>query len=872
METDHWVTASHKSSKRSEQGWKLHVAAGVLTAQEVLARSLPPLLEEDAHFKVLASVRQLAALNDGRGGLSQVGKFITVYPNDDAQAVRLASALDEATEGLRGPAIPSDRALRPQSLVHYRYGGFGALQVRTQLGELLSAIRMPDGTLVPDRRSTSYRAPAWVEDPFVAAGIVQEPAAPSRTIGTRYVIIEVLHTSPRSQVYLCLDLNGPKRCVVKRVADDGNGGLERLRRESAVLSRLAADPRFPRPIELLEDAGGLCLAMEDVDGQTIDRRMASLRERNLLPSADQLVRWAGELAGVLEAIHANGLIYGDLKAPNVIVPSAGHLHLVDFELAQDRHDAREDGQFALGRGTRGYMSPQQAVGEVPAVADDVYSLGALLYLIATGAEPSFAPDPSSLLDRPIRLMNPALGPALSRVIRECLDHDPDRRFASPTAVATALADALETDSGGPPALGEEHNSDLAPAAEAEVLDLARRIGDLLCDGLPPITSNQGAARLHQAFFDEEQGSLDLNTGAGGAILALAELVAEFDDPVHREALWQGARWLTGAPRPAETRLPGLYVGEAGIAAALLRAGQVLGDADLIVAAEETGRSVASAPHTSPDLFNGTAGRLRFHLWLWEETADRPHLDDAIAAGDHLLALADARAGEVKWTIPAGYDRLSERTLTGYAHGAAGIGDVLLDLFETTGDGQLLEAARGVARWLERLAEPALEGDAGLNWPADENGRPTMAFWCHGAAGIARFLVHLGQVDDRSEAVELARAAALVVARGTRWSGVTQCHGLAGNLECLLDLYQATGEEIYLREAGSMARLVRAFAVERDGRLKVITDLNRSNPGFSTGCAGVAACLLRLAHPLTRAHLLSLRGFDSATPHLALNNP
>ncbi len=839
-ETDHWVTACHEPSKRPGQGWKLHVAAGVLTAKEVLDRSLPALLGEDADFKVAASIRQLAALNDGRGGLSQVGKFITVYPNDDAQAVRLALALDKATEGLRGPAIPSDRSLHPHSLVNYRYGGFGALQVRTELGETLPAIRTPDGSLEPDRRLTAYRAPPWTEDPFITAGIAEEPVAPSRRIGSRYVIVAVLHTSPRSQVYLCLDLNDAKSCVVKRVRDDGNGGPQRLRRESAVLSRLASDRRFPQPIELLDDAGGLCLAMEDIDGQTLERRMALLRERNLLPGAGELVSWAGELADLLEAIHAKGLIYGDLKAPNVIVASTGHLRLVDFELARDTGERRDEDRLALGGGTRGYMSPQQAAGEPPAVADDVYSLGALLYLLATGAEPSFAPDPSALLDRPVELMNPALGPAVAGVIRRCLNPDPHRRPSSPAAVATALAGSSDA---------EEHDPGSQPAA----LDLARRIGDLLCDGM-----TRGAE-----FFDDEQGALDLNTGAAGAILGLAAAVAEFDDPAHREALSAGAHWLAGAPRPAGSRLPGLYVGEAGIAAALLRAGQVLADADLIAAAAATGRAVASAPHTSPDLFNGTAGRIRCHLWLWQETADRQHLDDAIAAGQQLLTAADAGAGVVRWAIPAGYGSLSGRTLTGYAHGAAGIADVLLDLFELTGDGQCLEAARGVGRWLERLAEPALEGGTGVNWPADENGRPTMAFWCHGAAGITRFLLHLGRVGAHPEALELARAAARVVARGTRWAGVTQCHGLAGNVECLLDMYQATGEAIHLREAGSMARLLPAFAVERDGRLQVITDGDRSNPGFSTGSAGVAACLLRLAHPLTRPHLLSLRGFAPA---------
>lgn len=175
---------------------------------------------------------------------------------------------------------------------------------------------------------------------------------------------------------------------------------------------------------------------------------------------------------------------------------------------------------------------------------------------------------------------------------------------------------------------------------------------------------------------------------------------------------------------------------------------------------------------------------------------------------------------------------------------------------------------GVLLWLQRLAVPALPSGAGANWPPEDDGRPVMAFWCHGAAGIARFLVHLGQLAEgarKTEVLDLARRAALVVAEGTRWAGVTQCHGLAGNIECLLDMYQATGEEGYLGSAESMARLIHAFARERQGRFSLITDRNSSSPGFSTGCAGVATSLLRLGHSGTRPHLLSWAGFGRG-PH------
>ena len=827
------------------------MSAGWLTAEEVLDRSLPSILGEKADFKVAASVGQLAALNEGAGGLSQVGKFITIYPNDDLQAVRLASAIHEATKSLAGPRIPSDRPLQAGSLVHYRYGGFGDLQVRTPLGECLPAIKAPDGSLVPDRRRTAYEAPPWATDPFMAAGVAAEQPVPPRTIGGRYAIVAWLHVSPRSHVCLCLDLSGPRACVVKRVTDDGSGSLERLRNEYAVLSRLAPDPRFPSPFELFSDAGDLCLAMEDLDGRTLEEHLSALRERNVLPGVEQFVAWAIELAALLEAIHATGLVYGDLKAPNVIVGEDGRLRLLDFELAWSVGDERP---LTLGRGTPGYMSPRQYAGHPATTADDVFSLGALLYLIATGAEPSFAPNPSALLDRPVELMNPALGRTVAAVIGRCLDPDPDGRPTSPTAAAAMVEEAARLDRKAP---GTGQKAPVAQAASREQsLMLARRIGDILSE----CVGGYGFRWAHGGAFGEHP-SLELNTGAAGAILTLAELVTEFGDPVHRAALARGADWLAHAPRPGGIRLPGLYVGEAGIGMALIRAGQVLAEPELIQTAVEAGSWIASVPHSSPDLFNGTAWPACVSTFgCGSMTADQLHLDHAISAGKHLLATADNRVGEIGWTIPQGYESLSGQTLTGYAHGAAGIGDVLLDLFEVTGDGELLEAARGVGRWLERLAQPTLESVAGVNWPPKENGRPVMAFWCHGAAGITRFLLHLGQLANTTGMIELARGAALVVAEGTRWAGVSQCHGLAGSIECLLDMYQATSEESYVREARSMAQLVHAFAREQQGQFSLITERDSSNPGFSTGCAGVAVSLLRLAYPRTRPHLLSQGGF------------
>jgi lantibiotic modifying enzyme len=246
--------------------------------------------------------------------------------------------------------------------------------------------------------------------------------------------------------------------------------------------------------------------------------------------------------------------------------------------------------------------------------------------------------------------------------------------------------------------------------------------------------------------------------------------------------------------------------------------------------------------------------------MWKQSGRQADLDFACAAANYLLAVADRGSDTMAWTIPPGYDALSGKQLVGYAHGAAGIADTLLDLYEVTHDAELLNAAIFVGNWLSKLARPALATRDGLNWPYDAENRPMMAFWCHGAAGVSRFLLHLHQVGNIPAAMDMAVRSARVVSRGTRWSGPTQCHGLAGNIECLIDMYCATGDRGYLADAKSMAGLLPAFAVRRNGQRIFVTDHEKVGPGFTHGSAGVAVALLRLADPNRRRHLLSVEGF------------
>jgi hypothetical protein len=855
-----WIHVVRSDVDVPLQGWKLHLSGCENSAAEVLRRALPVLLSETASFKIAASYDELNDLNEGNGGLSQIGKFVTVYPIDDGQAVRLTVALDRATESLRGPRVPSDRPLRPRSLVHYRYGGFGSLFVQTPIGQIVPALSAPNGQLVPDERKSKYSPPDWAPDPFVAAGVAGNWTPRGRMVGGRYLIVATLHESARGSILSAVDVVAGRSCLIKHaqrdslIGPDGRDACDRLRHEMKVLDLLAENDRFPRTLGLIEEEEGLYLAMTEIEGSTIEQHVRDLCAQGCRPPASQVFAWARELAEILRTLHEQGIIYRDLKSPNIIVGEDERLRIVDFELAYEMGGPPVD-----GRGTRGYLSPQQEQGCPPSIADDVYGLGAVLYFAATGAEPSLAPRSFQLLDRPLELLNPELGPDLARVIERCLAADPQERFRSMEAVEAAL---LQIEERGP--VNVIAPSGLMDSDVDEKLHY-RRLAESVADTLCRVAKSEGdGGGLYWLSTHENRDGIaarDLSIGSAGPVLALSEVVAEIGHEEHRDVLERAARSLTSPRHPAAEVLPGLYVGEAGVGTALLRAGKVLDDDRLIAAAVDQGRLIAPLPYVSQDMFNGTAGRLRFHLWLWDATSDPQQLRHAKQAGSELLKSAEgSEESGIWWTIPPGYGGLSGSAYLGYAHGAAGIADAMLDLFEVTGDERLFAAARGAGRWLAQHSVGTLSDESGVDWPESPDSVMVGPYWCHGAAGIGQFFLHAARLGVMPEAKELVLRAALSAARGARWSGPTQCHGLAGNIEFLLDVFQWTRDPCHLDDARQLGRLLQAFGSISGGLMVWPAESPTTiTPDYTVGYAGVAVALLRLSAPERLPRQLSRKG-------------
>ena len=179
-----------------------------------------------------------------------------------------------------------------------------------------------------------------------------------------------------------------------------------------------------------------------VRGDTLRRVI----EAGPLP-APRAIEIAVQVAAGLAAAHAAGLVHRDLKPDNIMMTRGGQVKILDFGLAKQRYPAPDSSTAYLTDegvvlGTAGYMSPEQVRGEAVDHRSDLFSFGVVLYEMLSGKR-AFAGGSSVevmtavLKDDPPEL--PAsVPPALGRIVRRCLEKEPDRRFQSAADLAFAL--------------------------------------------------------------------------------------------------------------------------------------------------------------------------------------------------------------------------------------------------------------------------------------------------------------------------------------------------------------------------------------------------------------------------------------------------
>ncbi|MEU4569806.1 class III lanthionine synthetase LanKC [Micromonospora sp. NPDC023956] len=822
--TSDWMNYAPEGNSLPPQGWKIHVSAGVENAERVLDAVWSYCVPRGLAFKFLRSPRIVLLRNSKYAYRAGSGKFVTIYPRDEAELELACKELDELLAGETGPYILSDLRYGAGP-VYVRYGGFAARYCLTPDGQTVPAIADDTGTLVPDRRDPVFHVPSWVTLPdFLAPHLAARNATSTNEVP--YRIEKVIHFSNGGGLYVGRDTRTDTTVVLKEARplagldSDGADAVTRLEREAAMLRRLADLPQLPRLHDEFTLGDHRFLALEFIEGRSLNKVLAN---RHPLVDADATaddratyVRWAQDVYAQVEtavqAIHDRGVVYGDLHMSNIMVRPDDRIALVDFEVA-----AADDDNHRPGLRNQGFAAPRNVRGK----AADRYALACLRLAL-------FLP-----LTQLIRL-SPAKAAHLAEVVAE---HFPVPRSFFDPAVAE-ITDAFAAEGAGTgTTVPSGAGSDSAPAV--------RPVPDLAADDWPTLRDHLATAILASATPERDDrlfpgdieqfrcGGLNLAHGAAGVLHALAQTGAG-RWPEHEE-------WLVRrATNPTSGTRLGFYDGLHGVAYALERLGRRQDALDVIeICLRE------SWDRLDHSLLSGLSGVALNLADLAGRTGESGLRDAAWRVAERVV---DRLADDPGPDISGG-----AHPFAGLLRGRSGPALMLVRLHELTGDATLLEHAATALRQDLRRCVVRPNGALEVN-----EGWRTMPYLGQGGVGVGlvldQYLAH--RHDD---GFARASAAAYRAARSPMYAQSGLFAGRAGIIAYLAATARTPEQR---QELDAQLRRLAWHAMPYGGGTAFPGEkLLRLSMDLGTGTAGVLFALGAARHdePLTLPFLAPLAG-------------
>ncbi|MFF5074796.1 class III lanthionine synthetase LanKC [Micromonospora olivasterospora] len=789
---DDWLIHAPDGGSLPQQGWKIHVSATLTNAERVLDAVWAYCVARGLSFKFLRGPRTLLLRNSKYASRSGSGKFVTIYPRDEAELELTCKELDALLAGEAGPYILSDLRYGAGP-VHVRYGGFARRYCLSPDGQVVPAIADADGTLVPDRRDPVFHVPDWVTLPdFLAPHLAARSA--NSTDEVPYRIEKVIHFSNGGGLYVGRDLRTDAEVVLKEARPhagldaDGTDAVARLEREAATLRRLADLPQVPAVHDEFTLGEHRFLALEFIEGRPLNKVLV---DRYPLIDADatdadraEYARWArgilDQVEAVLTAIHERGLVYGDLHLFNIMVRPDDRVALVDFEVA-----APIEGHRRPGLRNQGFAAPGDRTG--PAV--DRYALACLrlaLFLPLTQLV-RLGPDKAAHLAEVVAENFPVAREWLDEAVAEIVggeprpapDGDPYRVDGDWPAVRRRLRDAIRASA------TPERADRLFP-------------GDI--------------AQFHT-------GGLNLAHGAAGVLHALAVSGAgRF--PEHED-------WLVRhATAPASGTRIGFYDGLHGVAYALEHLGRRQDALDVLDVC-------LRQPWAELDLsLGGGLAGIALNLTELATRTGEPGLHDA--ARELTAVVVERLADDAGPDVSGG-----RHPYAGLLRGRTGAALLMLRRYELTGEAALLEHAATALRQDLRRCVVRPGGALEVN-----EGWRTMPYLGQGSVGI-------GLVLDqylRHRADERFAEASAGVRRAARSPFYAQTGLFAGRAGIIAYLATLTDEPEQRRELERQVRRLAWHALPYGGGTAFPGEqLLRLSMDLGTGTAGVLLALAAVRH-------------------------
>ena len=389
------------------------------------------------------------------------------------------------------------------------------------------------------------------------------------------------------------------------------------------------------------------------------------------------------------------------------------------------------------------------------------------------------------------------------------------------------------------------------------LTAAQSVADSLAAMAEP---SVGGARWETLnYAGDSQYSTAVFGGMTGIIFLFSDLFRITQDTKAREVAEAAAMWVERESTPDLTDAmanPSLYSGLAGHGQMFLHLFEVTGRDRWLRCAMARARALGRVSYPDTHMLSGSSGSLVFLLRAYHATNDEGILATARALGDDILRCATRDASGVRWA----WDRQAGSATpggtffgSGFAHGASGVAYALAELWSVTHEEALADAVTGTAAWIESVAIETAYGVGWGRWP-DDSHDPRVQ-WCHGPPGIGLFAIRAAEIFDSNGLLDLAcRCGEATRAAADIRENPSQCHGLSGNGELLLELARVTGDDSWFSHAADFGDAAMVYQHEVNNSVLWLGDEpGNYSPDFMLGSSGLGHYFLRLAHP-TDVHM------------------
>jgi eukaryotic-like serine/threonine-protein kinase len=286
--------------------------------------------------------------------------------------------------------------------------------------------------------------------------------APNTKLGP-YEILAPIGAGGMGEVYRARDIRLGRDVALKILPESFSREADRLHRFEQEARAVAAlnHPNILAVFDIGQHDGSPFLVSELLEGETL----RALLDRGAQPQR-KTIEYGVQIAHGLAAAHEKGIVHRDLKPENIFVSKDGRIKILDFGLAKLVQAAGSepdevtltDPHTAIGvvMGTASYMAPEQVRGEAADARTDIFAFGSVLYEMLAGGRAFRRETPAEtmtavLKEDPPELSDPGrmVSSALERIVRRCLEKNPEQRFQSARDLSFALSALSGTDASGP---------------------------------------------------------------------------------------------------------------------------------------------------------------------------------------------------------------------------------------------------------------------------------------------------------------------------------------------------------------------------------------------------------------------------------------